>query len=170
MRDNRCSVNPIRLDVWEHVYVWKSVDSLADGAFAAGFITGDGSFGIRPNNSGASWACTLQIMLRDDDTPLLARLCRWSNAGRLYAAPGRGRSNPQTLWVVGRQADCLKLVRILERHPLLGKKAGEFVIWRRAVRGGLGLNRVGLTSSPTAPANFLRSAGSSTRRPSLALT
>lgn len=109
------------------------MDSPADGAFVAGLIAGDGSFGIRPNNSGASWACGLQVNARNDDTPLLARLCRWSEVGRLRAVPACGGSRPQTLWQVGRQADCLRLVRILDRYPLLGKKAGEFDIWRRAV-------------------------------------
>jgi hypothetical protein len=115
------------------VFVWSTPDSPADGAFLAGLITGDGSFGIRPNNSGASWACQLRIGLRDDDTPLLASVCRWSEAGRLHAIPARNTSHPQTLWLVQRQTDCLRLLQILERHPPIGKKALQFGIWQRAV-------------------------------------
>jgi hypothetical protein len=55
------------------VFVWSSIESPGDGSFVAGFIAGAGSFVIRPNNSGASWAGELQDEARDDDTPLLAR-------------------------------------------------------------------------------------------------
>jgi hypothetical protein len=115
------------------VFVWSNPHSPTDGAFLAGLITGDGSFGIRPNNSGASWACQLRINLRDDDTPLLASVCRWCKAGRLHTVSARNTSHPQTLWLVQRQTDCLRLLQILERHPPIGKKALQFEIWRRAV-------------------------------------
>jgi LAGLIDADG endonuclease len=113
--------------------VWTSIDSRHDGGFVAGLIAGDGCFWIRPNNSGASWACGLGIRLRADDTPLLARLCRWSGIGSLYAVPAQAKSKPQTLWAVQRQADCLKAIGILDRNPLLNKKRGDYEIWRRAV-------------------------------------
>jgi hypothetical protein len=115
------------------VFVWSNPDSPTDGAFLAGLVSGDGSFVIRPNNSGASWACQLRINLRDDDTPLLASVRRWCEAGRLHAIPARNTSHPQTLWLVQRQTDCLRLLHILERHPPIGKKALQFAIWRRAV-------------------------------------
>ncbi len=115
------------------MFVWSEATKLADGAFFAGFVAGDGSFSIRPNNAGASWACGLQVALRADDTPLLAALRDWSGAGRLSPAPARGGSNPQTAWMVGRQSGCTKVTAILEDSPLLGKKAREFQIWRQAV-------------------------------------
>jgi hypothetical protein len=118
--------------------VWSSLDSDADGGFAAGLIAGDGHFWVRPNNSGGSWACGLAVRLRADDTPLLAQLCRWSGAGSLCAVPARNTSKPQTQWVVRRQADCLRLVSILDRHSVLGKKLGEYGIWRAAVRAWTG--------------------------------
>jgi hypothetical protein len=118
---------------WEHVFVWTDVDSHADGGFFAGLIAGDGHFFIRPNNGGTSWQCGLAVRLRADDTPLLARICRWSGAGRLSEVPARATSQPQTCWTVQRQADCLRMVSILDGHPLCGKKAGEYDIWRTAV-------------------------------------
>jgi hypothetical protein len=115
------------------VFVWTSVDSELDGGFAAGLIAGDGCFSIRPNNAGSSWQLILTVRLRADDTPLLARLCRWSGAGALCAVPARATSRPQTSWTVQRQADCLRMVSILDRHQLLGKKLGDYEIWRTAV-------------------------------------
>jgi hypothetical protein len=106
---------------------------MPDGGFAAGLIAGEGSFGIRPNNGASSWTCQLQLRLRADDTPLLAAMCRWSGVGRLSPFPAQARSHPQTVWMIQRQADCLRVVSLLERYALLGKKSGEFAIWRRAV-------------------------------------
>jgi hypothetical protein len=135
----QCSITKLRGTGWcvraacEHVFVWVGVDSEADGGFAAGLIAGDGCFWIRPNNSGATWACGFSLGLRADDTPLLARLCRWSGVGQLSAVSARGNSKPQTTWTVRRQRDCLRLVSILDQHRLLGKKLGEYEIWREAV-------------------------------------
>jgi hypothetical protein len=115
------------------VFVWSSLDCELDGGFAAGLIAGDGCLWIRPNNSGATWGCGLGLALRADDTPLLARLCRWTGLGRLSAVPAQRNSKPQTRWTVSRQADCLRLFSLLDRHRLIGKKRGEYEIWRRAV-------------------------------------
>src|SRR5687768_4109272 len=120
------------------MFVWTSVDSDFDGGFAAGLIAGDGHFGILPNNGGTSWQCILAVRLRADDTPLLARLCRWSGAGKLYAVPARATSRPQTRWIVQRQADCLRMVSILDRHRLIGKKQHQYEIWRTAIAAWTG--------------------------------
>jgi hypothetical protein len=115
------------------VFVWTGPDAELDGGFVAGLIAGDGSFSIRPNNGGANWQCAVVVSLRADDTPLLARLCRWSGVGKLSRNPARGNSSPQTSWRVQRQADCQRMVSILDRHRMLGKKRGEYDIWRTAV-------------------------------------
>jgi LAGLIDADG endonuclease len=115
------------------VFVWTHLESGADGGFVAGLIAGDGHFFIRPNNGDTSWLCGIALGLRADDTPLLARICRWSGVGRLSAVPAQANSRPQTCWTVQSQADCLRMVSILDKHPLFGKKAGEYDIWRAAV-------------------------------------
>jgi uncharacterized protein YecT (DUF1311 family) len=115
------------------MFVWTSLDSERDGGFAAGLIAGDGHFAIQPNNGGTTWKCLLAVCLRADDTPLLAELCRWSGAGMLQAVPAQRTSRPQTTWIVQRQADCLRLVSILDRYPMLGKKLGQYEIWREAI-------------------------------------
>jgi hypothetical protein len=115
------------------MFVWTGVDSEVDGQFAAGLIAGDGHFAIRPNNGGTTWQCLLAVCLRADDTPLLSELCRWSGAGMLQAVPAYRTSQPQTNWIVQRQADCLRMVSILDRYPLLGKKLAQYEIWRKAI-------------------------------------
>jgi LAGLIDADG endonuclease len=119
--------------------VWVGVDSELDGGFAAGLIAGDGHFAILPNNGGTTWQCFLSVRLRADDTPLLADLCRWSGAEKLVAVPARRTSQPQTNWIVQRQADCQRLVSILDRYRLLGKKQGQYAIWRTAIAAWTGM-------------------------------
>jgi LAGLIDADG endonuclease len=121
------------------MFVWVSVDSELDGGFAAGLIAGDGHFGILPNNGGTTWQCFLSVRLRADDTPLLADLSRWAGAGKLAAVPARRTSKPQTNWIVQRKADCQRIVSILDRHPMLGKKQGQYAIWRTAIAAWTGM-------------------------------
>jgi hypothetical protein len=128
-----CVPEPNVRAVDEHVFVPRSALQPEDIAFFSGFLAGDGSFLIRRNNAGASWACVLHVKLRADDTPLLKWFQEWTGSGRLAAAPARGGSHPQTSWIVGRRSECLNVARILDRRPLLGKAAVQFDIWRRAV-------------------------------------
>jgi hypothetical protein len=115
------------------MFVWTGIDSEADGGFVAGLIAGDGHFAIQPTNGATTWQCILAVCQRADATELLAELCRWAGAGMLPAIPARRTSRPQTNWIVQRKADCLRMVAILDRYPPLGKKLGQFEIWREAV-------------------------------------
>lgn len=127
-----CGGTYVRL-IDEHVFVLHTHFEPEDLAFWSGFIAGDGSFVIRPNNAGTSWCCSLGVKLRADDTPLLAQLREWSGVGELFKAAARGRSHPQTSWIVARRADCLEFAHILGRRPPLGKAAPQFDLWRAAV-------------------------------------
>jgi hypothetical protein len=115
------------------VFVSRTRFTPEDLAFLSGFVAGDGSFIIGPNNAGTSWCCSLIVQLRADDTPLLARLREWSGVGQLFRVAAQGRSQPQTKWSVTRRADCLEIARILSRRPPLGKAAAQFDLWRLAV-------------------------------------
>jgi len=106
---------------------------LEELAFFSGFVAGDGSFSVRENNAGTSWSCVLTVKLRADNTPLLATFRDWAGAGELFASAARGGSQRQTSWTVGCQADCLKVTRLLDRFPPLGKPGRQFELWRHAV-------------------------------------
>ena len=107
--------------------------SEAEGHFVAGFIEGEGHFGIAEANGGQSFRCLMSLRVRDDDTPLLEWLRATTGLGALHPVPARATSNPQVQWLVRTQADCGSLVELLERFEMRGRKTREFEIWRRAV-------------------------------------
>jgi hypothetical protein len=102
-------------------------------AALVGLVAGEGCFTIGPINAGQSWGCRFSLSLRDDDSALLVQLADAVGCGRVHPVPARGSSRPQRVWVVGRMADCSRLVEWLDEYPLLNKKAGDFAIWREAV-------------------------------------
>jgi hypothetical protein len=105
-----------------------------DGHFIAGFIEGEGHFGIVSMNGGQSLGCVMRLAVRDDDGDLLRWLVATTGIGKLSRKPAQSTSQPQVLWSVNRQDDCDYLVALLDRFPMRGRKACEFTIWSRAVR------------------------------------
>jgi LAGLIDADG endonuclease len=92
----------------------------------AGFVAGDGSFGIRLG------AVRLTVRLRADDAPLLHAIMAATRAGKVSGPHANPGSNPVMSWNVCSKSDLVGLVRRLEgRVP--GRKAAEFAVWRRAV-------------------------------------
>jgi len=93
----------------------------------AGFIAGDGSFGIHAG------AVRLTIRLRADDADVLRGIASATGAGKVsgpYPNPG---SNPVMNWNVCGTDDLLRVARRLEgRVP--GRKVAEFAVWRRAAQ------------------------------------
>lgn len=101
--------------------------------FLAGFVAGEAHFFIRPNNAGQSWCCGFQLCQRDDNADLVAAVRDLAGCGEIRWIAPHGTSNPQVLWQVQTIDDCTALASLLARVHLLGKKAGELGIWRRAV-------------------------------------
>lgn len=101
--------------------------------FLAGFIAGEGHFSIRPNNAGQSWACGFELVQREDNTALVVAARDLVGVGQISRKAARGTSRAQVAWTVQKIDDCLRLVHLLDGLPLLGKKTGDFRIWRTAV-------------------------------------
>jgi hypothetical protein len=107
--------------------------SVAEGNFIAGFIEGEGHFGIAEANGGQSFRCLMSLRVRDDDAELLEWLRARTGVGLLRTVTAQGNSNPQVQWLVQTQAGCRTLVELLTRFEMRGRKTREFAIWRRAV-------------------------------------
>jgi hypothetical protein len=113
------------------------------GNWLAGFIAGEGCFQIAPQNVSVGFCsyCTKCIVkLREDDRPVLDEIHERTGLGSVTwksekAPPGRVW-RPQAAWQVQSRADCLRLVAILDAHPLRAKKARVFAVWRLAVLVG----------------------------------
>lgn len=105
------------------------------GHWLAGFIDGEGCFQIVRNGTG--FAMRFAITLRDDDRPLLTEIQTRTGLGKIYARrvtnANVSGANPTVIWNVARKADILRLVTLLDRYPLRGKKMLDFIIWREAV-------------------------------------
>jgi LAGLIDADG endonuclease len=107
---------------------------MVDEAFLnwlAGFIDGEGSFGIYP--SGRAMATRFTLSLRDDDAAILQEIVQRTGIGHLVRRRRIGSSRPQTKWIVYGAEDQVKLVEILDAHPLRAKKLRDYEVWRRAV-------------------------------------
>ena len=104
-----------------------------DRPFVAGFVAGEGHFWIAPNNAGQSWSCGFELCQRDDGAELVAAVRDVADCGVVRWVPACNTSHPQVVWSARSMHDCSALAAALRGVPLLGKKAGELAIWRRAV-------------------------------------
>jgi hypothetical protein len=104
-----------------------------DGHALAGFIEAEASFGIRPNNRGRSWICHMTLTQRADDADMLVDIARVTGLGRFCRRPATRTSRPQVCWAVQSKLECRRLVELLERYPLRGRKQREFGAWAAAV-------------------------------------
>jgi LAGLIDADG endonuclease len=102
-------------------------------SFLAGFVAGEGHFSITENNAGQSWCCRFVLVQRDDNADLVAGARDLAGCGEVRWKRPHLTSHAQIHWVVQSMHDCSALARSLSSAPLLGKKAGDFRLWQRAV-------------------------------------
>jgi hypothetical protein len=107
--------------------------SATEGNFIAGFVEGEGHFGIAEQNGGQSYGCFMSLGLRDDDAPLARWLCERTGLGVLSPVPSYRTSKPQVRWQIRKLADCRQVIELLDRYELRGRKRREYEIWRTAV-------------------------------------
>jgi hypothetical protein len=99
----------------------------------AGLIAAEGCFSIAKQTRGFGYQPDMSIRMRADDGRLLETLARRTKLGRTTAVPARRTSREQVDWSVFAKADCQRLVEILDGAPMLGRKAEQYAIWRKAV-------------------------------------
>lgn len=113
------------------------------GNWFAGFVDGEGCFTVRICTAKKPGGlpdieAAFSIILRKDDLPILQECQRRTGVGRisLYGVITNRqgiRSNPRARWEVRRHPQCMKIVEMLDRHPLRAKKSRDFVIWREII-------------------------------------
>ena len=107
----------------------------AFGHWLAGFIDGEGCFGIhRLKREGRiCWALRFTLKLRSDDQPILEKCQRRTGAGCIRETKPPGH-NPQAIWIVESRGGCEVIAAILDHFPLRAKKARDYAIWGEALR------------------------------------
>lgn len=105
----------------------------------AGLADGESHLGITiSGRTRAGFRCVFVIALRDDDRDFLEFMYEQIGLGDVYTTPryalsSRPGAKPLVRWEIRRKAEVLQLVALLDRYPLLSKKAREYVIWRQGV-------------------------------------
>ena len=98
----------------------------------AGLLEAEASFGLVPNNR-TGWRCVCQINLRDDDRDTLIGFRELLGIGHLATVAARRGSRPQVVWRITSKVECVVLAKLLDEHPVRGRKLKEYGIWREAV-------------------------------------
>lgn len=107
------------------------------GGFLAGFIEGEACFLIA-SQSGFGYRCAMTLNSRADDALLIAELVNKSRLGTVRTVEARRTSLPQVRWSIAAKSDCCRLVEILDRYPLRGRKSRDFAIWRAGLEWWVG--------------------------------
>ena len=129
-------------------------DDLA--AFLAGFMEGEACFTVQKQARGP-YGCTMKLSVRDDDELLLSELMAATRLGTLTRKGARETSRPQVVWTVLAKADCLRLMELLDRYPLRGRKSHDYALWCAAAHWWIGGDpAVTLSKRDWTPMAYLR--------------
>ena len=99
----------------------------------AGFIDGEGCFGLYKRSDSDGWVFRFFLKLRDDDAEILEQLRKEIGGTVRYEPSQNPKWGGQAIWTISSRSECLRLVEILDAHPLRAKKRRDYEIWRRAV-------------------------------------
>jgi hypothetical protein len=118
---------------------WTEYDRLCD--WFAGFIDGEGTFVISKANinfgNGVTYTPIFRLHLRADDSEILKFLTDVFHIGYINYHSDRSDSvrnrKPLVALSIQSESHCLKLIEILDSHPLRAKKKKDYEIWKNAV-------------------------------------
>lgn len=102
------------------------------GHWLAGFVDGEGHFGILSKGAHA-YACRFSVSLRSDDLAILEECQQRTGLGSIYRRPQRAGARPCAVWTVASHQHCDALAAVFRRYPLRSKKARDFEVWCRAL-------------------------------------
>lgn len=103
------------------------------GNWLAGFIDGEGCFGIYKRKDSSGWIFRFFVKLRDDDAAILHECQRRIGGTVRYEKPKNPKWGGQVIWAVSSRKDCLALIDMLDECPLRAKKQRDYQVWREAV-------------------------------------
>jgi len=123
------------------------MNNLKDDVWFAGFVDGEGYFGIYEGNNRRTWTFHCGINLRLDDESILRKAMevfggsmhidrreggklRYEGQGKVY----EGECKPRWKWNVSARAEVLRLANYFEQYPLRSKKARDCNIWCEAAQ------------------------------------
>lgn len=108
-------------------------DDLTKDRWFAGFVDGEGCFGIHRGKAryGSAFHPELSIALRADDLAILEQIQAAFGGGLSISRPPGAA--PLAKVCIGSKRDLPRLVEYFDRFPLRAKKAADYVLWRRAV-------------------------------------
>jgi len=109
------------------------VDDDAFWNWFAGFADADGCFGIRKGAEGYHRA-GFYINLRADDIGILQEIQKRLGCGSIYIVTPPKEQNPIARFSIQTGQGAMRLVEVLDHHPLRAKKKRDYAIWRQAVR------------------------------------
>jgi hypothetical protein len=79
----------------------------------------------------------MTLTQRDDDADMLVDIARVTGLGRLTRRPAQRKSRPQVCWAVQSKLECRRLVDLLKRYPLRGRRGASSQYGRRPSSSGL---------------------------------
>lgn len=112
---------------------WPEARDFAQGEWLAGFVAGEGCFGIYQSHGG--YMPRFTIALRVDDEPVLLGIQRsfGGHVSRRRVSSNPLSQNPISNLIIGAKDGLQKLVAYFDENPLVARKGREFGIWRTAV-------------------------------------
>jgi hypothetical protein len=101
-------------------------------SWLSGFIDGEGCFSLVPQIRGRGFSTQFRLRVRADEFPIIKQVNKYLG-GKCHFFPAYKSSQPQVDFVLSEAKNCLRLVKHLEKYPLLAKKKEDFEIWKEAI-------------------------------------